>query len=89
MKFYDLHVHPKTPEKAGEIIKTAERLGWDGICLVEPFDNLNNFKKFRDNVLNLRNDTKIEIFIGAEIKELHPALIYLFLANASKSQLKY
>lgn len=68
MKAYDLHIRPKNPEEAGKIIKIAEKLKWKGICLVEYFNDLNNFKKFRENVLNLKKDAGIEIFIGAEIK---------------------
>jgi len=68
MKFYDIHLQPKNLEEASEMANTAERLGWHGICLVEYFDDLNDFKKFRKNILNLKKDVKIEIFIGAEIK---------------------
>ena len=68
MKFYDLHIHPKNLKEAGEIIKTAEKLGWRGICLVEYFNDSNNFKNFSESVLNLKKDTDIEIFIGAKIK---------------------
>jgi len=68
MKFYDLNIHPENLKEAGDIVKTAEKLGWHGICLVEYFNDLNNFKKFSEGVLNLKKDTALEIFTGAKIK---------------------
>ncbi|PKP54512.1 MAG: hypothetical protein CVT90_00895 [Candidatus Altiarchaeales archaeon HGW-Altiarchaeales-3] len=67
VKFYDIHLHPKI-DNAEEIIKIAEKLGWHGICLVEYFNNSNSFKKFSENISNLKKDTNIEIFTGAKIK---------------------
>lgn len=68
MKFYDLHLHPKNQEDAISMIKTAERLGWHGVCLVEHFSGRDDFRRFHESVSGLKKDAGIEVFTGAEIK---------------------
>jgi len=55
-RFYDLNVDGKEPD---EILKTAEILEWDGICLTRKFDK--NFGKFCDEVSGL------DVLIGAMV----------------------
>lgn len=65
-RYYDLHVHPVDLET----IKVAEHLGWSGICIAKNFDT--EFRDFSGKIRSLRENAKIEIFIGAEIKTETP-----------------
>ncbi len=61
-KYYDLHINPEDLET----VNIAERLGWGGICVVKDFDT--NLREFSERIKLLKEKSKVELFIGAEIK---------------------
>lgn len=72
MEFYDLNIHLENLEELDEVIETAKRLGYSGICLIEKYANLDRFKKIRDmtkSVEGLRIITGIEVEADG-VKEL-------------------
>lgn len=66
-KFYDLHISFENTENIAKAIELSERFGFDGICIAKKFEK--NFSEFSESVKKLVSDTKIEVFIGAEISE--------------------
>ncbi len=58
-RFYDLNVNGRVEE----ILKNAEILGWDGICLTREFNR--DFREFHDEVSGL--ESNLDILLGARI----------------------
>lgn len=80
--YYDLHI---TCEDSENKLKFAEKLGWNGICLVEDFNNPDKFMDFSEEVYWLRQNSKLDTLIGALI---HPES-QRRLKEVSRSALEY
>jgi hypothetical protein len=79
---------------AKDIKLLPARIEWDNGCMVAipeetvfAYDNA-EVDDTRSKDLQFIPELPEE-FAGAEIKKIHPALFYLFLANVSKSQINY
>jgi ribonuclease P/MRP protein subunit RPP1 len=65
---YDLHVRLNggLNDLEGRV-KLAEQLGWDGICLTADFQDIKTLKVFSDRISDMRKETVMDLFSGAEI----------------------
>ena len=80
-RYYDLHV---TYEDSEHKLKIAEKLEWNGICLVEDFSNFEKFENLLTDAEKLRQDSSLEILIGASIGPESPRELRKLSRNALK-----
>lgn len=66
--YYDLHLHLNEGlNDLKERIKLAEHMGWDGICLTVDFQGTEALEEFSERISDMRTETEMELFSGAEI----------------------
>ncbi len=64
MDFYDLNISLESTDDFDDVVSTAKRIGYSGICLIEKYaslDKFNKIKKMANNVDYLKIITGIEI----------------------------
>lgn len=77
MKFFDLHVHSAFSggqSSLEQLASTAKDLGYTGICFAEYFQNENQLKKLKEDIVKVSGKVGIKIYLGFEARnprELH------------------
>lgn len=71
MPFYDLHIHSAFSEGESsleQLASTAKKLGYSGICFSEYFENDSQIKNLWEEILKVKGEVGIEIFLGFEAR---------------------
>jgi len=69
MKLYDFYVKPEFSEGKSSMLDFAKRakiLGYSGICISHPFENLKNIEEIKEEFKKVEKETGVRIFMGFE-----------------------
>ncbi len=65
MEFYDLNVRLENIEEFDEVVEMAKKLGYSGIGIIEPYANLDRFKKIKSLAAEVKG---LKVIPGLEIE---------------------
>ncbi len=72
-------------DSLAEMCSFAQKMGWQAVCVANTYEEKSSLKKQKNEVINARENSSIEIFLGVEINPHSPTQLKRLLKKAREN----